>query len=433
MKKRLLFGLPLVGLALLTVSCDEKTNQSSVTVAEDALARITLDSSAMKTAYYIGEEIDFTGLKVTAVYENGETKEVTDYTYDESTFDSSEKGVCFVKIIYTEKGVTKTRNVQVDVKSILDDRVYLIGLTCEGAKSDYHYQEQLDLSNLKVTAYYSDESKKELNSNEYTIDSSAFNANMRGNYEIVIKYSETYSQAGTTTTATRDAETCFFANVILNMESISFASGTSTYYQYGGVSTSDWKIKVTYKEGVSEEISTGFTTDIQQAFADSTVATSKDINISYTYNGVTCTTKRRCMIREAKQIALFGALETKNDIQTEDYQINTTYTLLKGYKVVENRQECDDQIFLKCISLDGVGSKEENSIRINSSNTTKMQFCVSSEEGTSFGLYDSNGNAVFTSVAPSEVTRYTVTGLKEGTYYIWSEGGLNVYYIATFE
>lgn len=441
MKKSLIFGLPLVGLALLTASCQGTDNPTSnvstseipTTVAEDALARITLDSSAMKTAYYIGENIDFTGLKVTAVYENGETKEVTNYTYDETTYDSSQKGVCFVKIIYTEKGITKTRNVQVDVKSILDDRVYLIGLSCSGAKSEYKYQEQLDLSGLQVVAHYSDDTTKTLNSNEYTVDSSTFNANMRGNYEIVVKYSETYSQAGTTVTATRDAETCFFANVILNMESISFASGTSVYYQYGGISTSDWKIKVTYKEGVTEEISKGFTTDISTAFADSTVAGSKDVNISYTYNGVTCTAKRRCIIREAKQVALFGALETKNDIQNEDYQFDSTYTLLKGYKVVENRQECNDQIFSKCISLDGVGSREENAIRLNVSNITKVQFCVSSEEGTSFGLYDANGNAVFTGVAPSEVTRYTVTGLSSGTYYLWSEGGLNVYYIATFE
>lgn len=123
-----------------------------------------------------------------------------------------------------------------------------------------------------------------------------------------------------------------FANVILNMESISFASGTSVYYQYGGISTSDWKIKVTYKEGVTEEISKGFTTDISAAFADSTVAGSKDVNISYTYNGVTCTAKRRCIIREAKQVALFGALETKNDIQNEDYQFDSTYTLLKDIR-----------------------------------------------------------------------------------------------------
>ena len=459
MKKRLLLGLPLIGIALLTIACNGQDNPSvssttevssttsvpttvptnttveptTTTPVSNALSRISLNSDNMKKSYYIGEKLDLTGLVVKARYEDGTEKEVTNYTYDENTFDSSVKGVCFVKIIYTENGVTKTRNVQVDVISLLDDRVYLIGLTCSGAKTEYKYQEQLDISNLKVVAYYSDDSTKEISSNDYEIDTTAFNSNMRGNYEIVVKYKEVYSAEGTSITATKEAETCFFANVILNMENISFESGTSVYYQYGGVSTNDWKIKVTYKEGVSEVISKGFTTNIDSIFTDSTVAGSQNITISYSYNGVTCTTTRRCTIRPVKQVALFGALDTKNEIQNEDYAIDSTFTLLKGYKVIENRQECDDQIYSKCIALDGVGSRDENAIKLNLTNIGRIQICVSSEEGTAFGLYDANGDAVFTNIAPNEVTRYMISGLSNGTYYLWSEGGLNIFYIGTFE
>ena len=43
----------------------------------------------MKTTYYEGQKLDLTGLVVKANYENGNSKEVTNYTWDESTFDAN--------------------------------------------------------------------------------------------------------------------------------------------------------------------------------------------------------------------------------------------------------------------------------------------------------------------------------------------------------
>ena len=51
------------------------------TSEEIALDKITLDYSNVKTEYYAGETFDPTNLKVTAVYSDGKTEQVDDYTY----------------------------------------------------------------------------------------------------------------------------------------------------------------------------------------------------------------------------------------------------------------------------------------------------------------------------------------------------------------
>ena len=98
MKKRRLLALPLIGLAMLgVVSCGDKTESSGIIEPNsDSLASITLDSNKMKTTYYEGQKLDLTGLVVKANYENGNSKEVTNYTWDESTFDANNISISIV-------------------------------------------------------------------------------------------------------------------------------------------------------------------------------------------------------------------------------------------------------------------------------------------------------------------------------------------------
>lgn len=223
MKKRKLFAIPLIGLAMLGIaSCGEEKNDQSTTSSSVSstitepegvkLSSLIVDDNKMKTVYYEGQALDFTGLVVTAKYSDGTTKEIKNYTYDESTYNASQKGDQFVRIVYTEDGVTKTRSIHVVVKTVLDQVNNVVGITAKTSKTSYKYQEELDLSDLVVTAYYEDGTTKVLDKDKYTVNKDTFDSSKRGDYEIDVSYKEDYTIEGITRSC--EVETCFFTSVV---------------------------------------------------------------------------------------------------------------------------------------------------------------------------------------------------------------------------
>ena len=59
----------------------------------DAVKTIAVTKEPTKTQYTVGETFDPTGMEVTATYESGKTKVVTDYTVDKTTLGADDKSV----------------------------------------------------------------------------------------------------------------------------------------------------------------------------------------------------------------------------------------------------------------------------------------------------------------------------------------------------
>lgn len=444
MKKRKLFMIPLIGLSLLGItSCDNEDAVTSTPVVstqvspttssepqEVTLSRINTNISNLKKSYYEGENLDLSGLVVTATYTDGTSKQVTDYTYDESTFNKDEKGYQYVKIIYTDEGVTKTTNVLIEVKSILDETIHVIGITANTNNTTYSYQQDLDLSDLVVTAYYTDGTNKILENNEYTIDSSSFNNEKRGDYEIGIKFNESYSND----VASKDVvvETCVFASVKLNMSSIEFYEGTQKVDQFDNFDTSDWKIKINFEEGTSEIITKGYITNINDVVKTTDTAITANIKISYTYNGKTCSITNLFEVVKYRKYFVAGALDTTNTNSPEDFATDD-FTIKKGYKVVNSGESCDYQSFNKALVLDGAGTRDEYSILFSSGRfDSYVTVVASTTEECTLGLYDSEGTVIKTVELGSNLVRYTFKLNGASTYYIWSSGGAQIYYVGTY-
>lgn len=444
MKKRKLFMIFLIGLSLLGLtSCNDEDTVTSTPVVstevlpttssgtqEVTLSRINTNISNLKKSYYEGENLDLSGLVVTATYTDGTSKQVTDYTYDESTFNKDEKGYQYVKIIYTDEGVTKTTNVLIEVKSILDETVHVIGLTAKTNNITYSYKQDLNLSDLVVTAHYTDGSTKLLEKNEYTIDDSTFNNEKRGDYEIGIKYNETYSND----VASKDVvvETCVFACVKLNMSSIELKSGTLSVDQYDTVDISDWKVQINYTEGTSEVITKGFTTNLSSIIKDTNNEQSVDVEISYTYNNKTVKTKVPFKVNKANKIFNAGSLEVNSEKTTEDTEVEK-FTLTKGYIVTSSSESCGNQTFIKSLVLEGAGTRDEYSIKFESSKKDSyVTIVASTTEECTLGLYDSEGTVIKTVELGSNLVRYTFKLNGASTYYIWSSGGAQIYYVGTY-
>lgn len=94
----------------------EKTAECKVTVTDPVvLDSISIDKKPTKTEYVIGENLDLTGLEVTAHYSDGTTKELTTEDYTVSGFNSSVPGEQTIVVVYTENGVETTVTFTVTV------------------------------------------------------------------------------------------------------------------------------------------------------------------------------------------------------------------------------------------------------------------------------------------------------------------------------
>jgi len=88
------------------------------------LVSIAVTTPPTKTVYTALETLDLTGMVVTATYENGKTKVVTDYLATPATVtgDTTE-----ITVLYTENGITKTATQAITVNKIAVTIPYILG------------------------------------------------------------------------------------------------------------------------------------------------------------------------------------------------------------------------------------------------------------------------------------------------------------------
>ena len=126
------------------------------------LSKIEVTTQPSKTTYIEGQNFDKTGMKVTATYNNGTTKEVTNYTITDGN--NLTVGKTSITISYTEDGVTKTTTVQITVNK---KSLSKIEVTTQPSKTTYIEGQNFDKTGMKVTATYNDGTTKEVTN--YTI------------------------------------------------------------------------------------------------------------------------------------------------------------------------------------------------------------------------------------------------------------------------
>lgn len=103
-----------IGSAIITVTSQEGNKKASCTVTvvnqstkpeTSALKEIKIEKVANKVDYKVGEKFDKTGMVIKAIYEDGTSKQVENYTITPST--ALKLSDTKITIAYTENGVTK--------------------------------------------------------------------------------------------------------------------------------------------------------------------------------------------------------------------------------------------------------------------------------------------------------------------------------------
>lgn len=141
---------------LLISSCKETILPDNPPYVTD----IKISSLPTKTVYHIGESVDYTGLKVSAIYSDGSEKEIIDYTLSlENGSLLSKEQTCTIVVQYKDF----TQTFSIEVLPVMTG----IKITSLPEKTVYHVSESVDYTGLKISATYSDSHEEEVT--DYTL------------------------------------------------------------------------------------------------------------------------------------------------------------------------------------------------------------------------------------------------------------------------
>ena len=177
-----------------------KYTSFTITVAP-SLASIAVTTEPTTASYTVGDELDLTGIAVTATYSDNTTADVTSScTFDPDDGDTlSTAGTQSIYITYEENGYQKSTATGVTVvASVLD----YITVTTEPTTTTYTQGDTLDLTGLVVTATYESTYTADVTSNCVFSPENGDTLSTTGEVTVSIAYSENDVTKITTFTVT---------------------------------------------------------------------------------------------------------------------------------------------------------------------------------------------------------------------------------------
>ena len=139
--------LTTAGTKTLTVTYNKKSEDITLTVVPLAVTEIAIDATNMKVSYYQGDELDTTGLVITATYNNGKTETVNNADATFTGVNMQTAGAQTLTVAFG--GQSKTVEITV-LELVLED----ITVDAQSMKTEYYEGDELDTTGLVVKATY---------------------------------------------------------------------------------------------------------------------------------------------------------------------------------------------------------------------------------------------------------------------------------------
>ncbi len=254
------------GTANISIITDSTNNYKSVTkffevnVSRADISSISISKSPNKVDYYVGDNLDVTGMKVYAKYDDGSETEILNYEYTPKVL--SESGTTTVTVTYSGKSTTFTVNVKkVELESI--------SINTMPTKTSYYVGDSLDTSGLSLKLKYNNGSEKTINSG-FTVDVSKLNTS--GQQVVTVTYS---GKSATFTVNVKKVE--------LESISINTMPKKTSYYVGDSLDTSGLSLKLKYNNSSENTVTSGFTVDVSK------LNTSGQQVVTVTYSGKSTT------------------------------------------------------------------------------------------------------------------------------------------------
>ncbi|MDD8048393.1 MAG: bacterial Ig-like domain-containing protein [Thomasclavelia sp.] len=250
------------GTQTLTVTYKGKTTTLNVTVKAVTLDSIAVSTSPTKTSYIEGQDLDLTGGKITATYNNSTTKEINLADATVTGYDKTKTGAQTLTVTY--EGKTTTFNVNVASKQVTS-----IAMNSNPNKVEYVVDSTFDVTGAKIDVNYDNGTKEVVNVTNDMI--SSVDTSTLGSKTVTVTYQ------GKTTT--------FNVNVVdKTLTSISVSTKpTKTTYKEGttALDVTGGELKLTYDNGTTQTIS------MTAAMCNADLNKVGSQNVTVTYNGKT--------------------------------------------------------------------------------------------------------------------------------------------------
>lgn len=160
------------------------TTSYSVTVGQPQITGLELSNA--KTNFNWGEDFSVGDLVVKAVLQDGSKTAIeSGFTVDSSLYNKNKSAQYVITVSY--EGFTQDYTVNVFAPKVS-------GIRVESLQDNYRWGTAFLSSKIEVYKIYQDGSEVKASSSEYTIDSSEYNANQEGSYNIVVKLNNTEYQ-----------------------------------------------------------------------------------------------------------------------------------------------------------------------------------------------------------------------------------------------
>lgn len=250
--------------------------------SDQQISYITL-SSIPKSYYYLNESIDYTGLKVRAVYTNGTSEYLKECEYSISSYDGYYTDAVGQHAIiitvcqeFQEAGtvirVNKTAGYVITVR---EPRMTSLTLFTEECQTEFYAGDTFNSDGLMVYASYENNDFHEVH--DFYVDTNSINMSQPGVYPVYVSYTEN------NITITESYEIRVDAVVLDHIE---LDGGFQTVFEIGEMFNYDGlEVIAFYNNGFSAWMDDGFV--VTHPDLDMTVAGFYTIYVSYTDNGVT--------------------------------------------------------------------------------------------------------------------------------------------------
>lgn len=431
--------------------------------SQDYIVSISLNLDNAKLEYYLSEQIDTSGVKVIATYNNnetpdlaGSTKDITNLvTFDTSEYNPNKEGTYNINVLYDDQKQQLYASYEVVVNNMIDyitDRHYAVGLEVDlnNVKLEYKWNEEKPTFNdLKIKVYMKDTTNLDAdpkyssinsNSKEVNVDTSMIDMNRDGYYFVIVSYTDEYETSlGINQKIT--VSNSFTIKVNNPLKSIEFLSGNVTVDQYAKLDYSDWQVEATYESGLKEVVDY----NLLKIEYDINTAGEQDAVVSYEENNIVVTTKVKINVKEAElsfnslfftadSLVLSDNITTTTSWYDEDGYAPNMITFTSGAKVTSNSKEADGYSFKNRLQLQKKSNIILDLAMFNGKNITIKLYAMSgnSNEIRSIELYKSEiiEQTALTSMSfdGKNLTSQEYTFNCDGsTYLIKDVDGVNVY------
>jgi len=174
------------GQTVVTIEYEGKTANQEVIVNPNIVEKIEIVQEPKKTNYIVGQKFDSTGMSVKAIYADGTSKEVLDYTIQDG--EVLKLGQTTVTIEFD--GQTTTQAITVVEKNVTGITVKIIPIKTEYIQN----KEELDLTGGVIEIDYNDGTTEEILMTSENVTAEGFDSTIIGKQTITLIYEEKTAQ-----------------------------------------------------------------------------------------------------------------------------------------------------------------------------------------------------------------------------------------------